>query len=123
MNGMFAAWLRDSTSLPGLLDFLDLTLSLLQPRLLIALGPNTAAFLAKRWPEPLAAWSSRSIAGLNRLPKARLPQQPYGSAVACAVLHPCLAHTNYRHRSAPYNSAAGEALLLRESWQAASASG
>ena len=113
MNGLFPAWLRDCNSMRSLLAFLDRTLDLFRPRLVVALGPNVAAFLAQRWPIPLAPWSARNIRGLNALPKACLPATD-GGLVVTAVLHPCLAQTNYRHRIASYNTAHGEAVLLRE---------
>jgi hypothetical protein len=116
-KGLTHVWLEDRRLMQQCLDFFDRTLAVLQPRLVIALGPGVAAFISRYWPLELQEWSGNSVASMDERPVMEVGYE--NRFILCtAITHP--SHSNSWRRKPPFQGTEGEIELLR---QAASKAG
>ena len=115
---LIPCWLSEAQLMRECVQFFKLTYKAMQPRLIVALGPGPAAFLADVWPSHLGAWKANTISCLDLLPIGRLQQaQEQFDAVCTAITHPSGEHyNNAKHRKPPYQDRKGEILLLRDAY-------
>jgi hypothetical protein len=106
----FQTLLRDEESLLKCVSFLNKTLETMKPRLIIALGFGSAAFLGHVW-EELSVWKGYSWKFVDKVPFARIRSEGY-ELYCVAISHPSL--PNSRHRTQPNNTCQGEIRLLSE---------
>lgn len=104
-------WLTDRDLMISCLEFFCLTLTRVNPNLIIALGAAPAAFLSHRWPDYLGLWRGCSLSCLDDLPMGEISFANV-RAVCVAVCHPSM--PNSWRRRPPYQGREGEILLLRE---------
>jgi hypothetical protein len=64
-KALIKSWLMDQTLMASCLVFSRLTFERIKPRLIIALGTGTAAFLSHMWPESLHRWAEYSMNALD----------------------------------------------------------
>ena len=108
-------WLADPELLASCLGFFHFTLSLVRPRLIVALGIAPAAFLSHVFPADLEPWRACKLAALDHMPLAAA-EHAGERLLAVAITHPSQAAANARLRKPPYQGQAGEALLLAEAF-------
>lgn len=113
-------WLQDDVLMSKCLSFfVDETLPIIKPKIIIALGKGPAVFLSRIWPEELKHWSLNERTAWNDLTFAKLDRLflervKYAERIAyCVVLtHRSKAHLNARFRKQPYSGLDGEIRLL-----------
>ena len=104
-------WLADSPLMEKCVHFFKETLSIVQPKLIVALGTGSPALLSHLWPNELEAWAGNSVASMDRKPIAEINLG--GSSITCtAITHP--SHSNSWRRRPPYQHTEGEIRLLAE---------
>jgi hypothetical protein len=110
-NGLISFWLVDCSLMKNCGRLFKETLSIVQPRLIVALGTGSPAFLAHLWPEELGAWAGNSVASMDQKPIAEISFD--GRRVICtAITHP--SHSNSWRRRPPNQGTEGEIRLLSE---------
>lgn len=110
-KGQARKWLADPILMNNCIRLFEATLSLIKPRLIVALGPPAAAFLGHFWPVELAIWRANSISAMDERPIQEANFS--GSRIVCtAVTHP--SHSNSWRRLPPYQGTEGEICLLAE---------
>lgn len=110
-NGLTLDWIADNSLMKKCVWFFKETLSIVQPRLIVALGPGSAAFLSHPWPKELRVWAGHSVASMDEEPIAEAKLG--GRCVICtAITHP--SHSNSWRRRPPYQGTEGEVRLLSE---------
>jgi len=110
-KGLISAWLADTRLMKTCVGFFKETLSVVQPKLIVALGTGAPALLSRLWPEELGEWSGSSIASMDAKPIAMVNSG--GNKIICtAITHP--SHSNSRQRRPPYQDTEGEIRLLAE---------
>jgi hypothetical protein len=82
----------------------------MKPRLIIALGLGSAAFLGHVW-EELSVWRGYSWKIVDKVPFARIKSENY-ELYCVAISHPSM--PNSRHRAPPNDTCQGEIRLLSE---------
>ncbi len=107
--GPVGDWLQDWDLMASCVGFFKYTFTMIQPRLIVALGTGPAAFLSHVWPKDLRSWRGYSIPDLDNLPMAFVQEQ---TAVCVAITHPSM--PNAWHRRPPYQYRDGEERLLSE---------
>jgi hypothetical protein len=107
--GPVGDWLQDQDLMTSCVGFFKYTFTLMNPRLIVALGKGPAAFLSHVWPNDLRSWRGYSIPAMDDLPMAFVQEQ---TVMCVAITHPSM--PNARHRKAPYKNRDGETLLLIE---------
>jgi hypothetical protein len=113
-------WLQDDGLMSKCLSFfVNETLPVIKPKVIVALGKGPAVFLSRIWPEKLKQWSLNEKTKWKDLTFAKLDRlffeqvkyaemNPY-----CVVLtHRSRAHINARFRKQPYSDLDGEKRLL-----------
>jgi hypothetical protein len=110
-KGLTREWLADRELMADCMKLLEATLSLIRPRLIVALGPPASAFLACFWPKELRVWRGNSIAAIDKCP---IQSVLFGGRriICTAVTHP--SHSNSWRRRPPYRGTEGEITLLAE---------
>jgi hypothetical protein len=110
-NGLISAWLADDSLMKKCLGLFEETVSIFQPKLVVALGPGVSAFLSHVWPKELAGWRGNSIASMDDEPLLEL-NCSHRRLVCTAITHP--SHSNSWRRQEPYQGTHGEIRLLME---------
>lgn len=109
--GPVGDWLQDEMLMASCVQFFKDTFTIMQPRLIVALGTGPAAFLSHVWPETLSQWRGYTLQHLDDLPMAIVHFQ--GRAAVCvAITHPSM--PNAWRRRPPYQHRSGEVQLLTE---------
>ncbi len=103
-------WLSDESLMNECGYLLRETLSIIQPKLIVALGA-AAAFMGHLWPNELGEWRSNRVSSIDKLPIASIEHN--GATIVCtAITHP--SHSNSWRRQLPYQDTRGEIRLLQE---------
>jgi hypothetical protein len=105
-------WLRDELLMKDCVGFFHETLSTVRPKLIVALGTGTPAFLSRIWPKELGAWAGRSIASMDQIPSSSVPFAG-GTCICTAITHPS-DRRNAGLRRQPYSGREGEVKLITE---------
>lgn len=110
-KGLISAWLADTRLMKTCVDFFKETISVIQPKLIVALGTGAPALLSCVWPEELGEWRRNSIASMDAKPIAKVHFG--GNSIICtAITHP--SHSNSWQRQPPYQHTEGEIRVLTE---------
>jgi len=119
-KGLISAWLVDRTLMNKCLNFFERSVSVIRPKLVVALGTGAPAFLSHLWPDKLRAWRANSIAAIDRLPIEVIDFE--GRHVVCtAITHP--SHSNSWQRRPPFNGVQGEIDIVHQAAVRAGISG
>lgn len=115
VNDLIPDWLRNADLMRHCTQFFAMTCSVVEPSLIVALGPGPAAFLASVIKSELKPWESNTIAGMDRLPINTIQLEEVEHRTVCvAIVHPCYQRLNAKLRARPYQNIEGEILLLKE---------
>jgi hypothetical protein len=107
---LIPAWLSDEPLMTECSLLFRETLSMMQPKLIVALG-GAAAFLGHFWPEDLGVWRDNKVSSIDQKPIAKVEFN--GATIVCtAITHP--SHSNSWRRQLPYQDTRGEIRLLAE---------
>ena len=110
-SGPVDKWLKNELLMESCLTFFSETLTIFQPKLIVALGIGPAAFLGHFSSKKLDNWKGYSISSLDSLPLEAI--RFLGKDTLCvAVTHPSM--PNAWRRKPPYNHRDGEVKLLKE---------
>ena len=115
-SGPVDKWLKNEPLMESCLTFFNDTLTIFQPKLIVALGKGPAAFLGhfcskKLDSDKLDNWKGYSISSLDSLPLETV--RFLGKDTVCvAVTHPSMPNAHWR--KSPYNDRDGEVKLLKE---------
>jgi uracil-DNA glycosylase len=93
------------------LSLFEATISVIRPRLIIALGTGASTFLSYARPNEVEAWRGNSIASMDEKPIISIEQNGIQTVFA-AITHP--SHSNSWQRKPPYRGTEGEIRLLSE---------
>ena len=104
-------WLRDNALMRSCRGFFDLTMTLVRPRVVVAIGNASAAFLGIHYGGNIVCWESCKFkGGIDGQPFAeRTVDQETVTFVA--ITHPSM--SNAHNRSSPFNTAESERELLQ----------
>jgi hypothetical protein len=110
-KGLIPFWLADHSLMQKCVGLFKETLSFVKPKLIVALGTGSSAFLSHLWPIDLGAWVGNSVASMDIKPIAEI-NLGASSVICTAITHPF--HSNSWRRRAPYQQTEGEISLLVE---------
>lgn len=107
---LIPSWLSDDSLMKECSFLFGETLSMIQPRLIVALG-GAAAFMGHFWPEELGVWRDNKVSSIDKKPIGKVEFD--GASIICtAITHP--SHSNSWRRQLPYQDTRGEIRLLAE---------
>lgn len=110
-KGLLPVWLADHRLMQKCIWFFRETLSKIRPKLVVALGTGSSAFLSQIWPKELGPWVGNSVASMDEKPIEEINID--GTSIICtAITHP--SHSNSWRRWPPYQGTEGEIKLLSE---------
>jgi len=114
-------WRCNDSFMQRCIDYFRISLQVVKPKLIVALGKGPAVFLGEVWPVELKHWkfpSEYRLAEINwRLLDRKwiAETESEGRRIHCvAVNHPSKGRLNAKHRASPYKGLEGEVRLLNE---------
>lgn len=114
-GALLRSWLKDANLIEQCHAFFQYTCKVMQPILVIALGPAAAAFLGYLKPEELGTWRATSMEAMTTQPIGQIEMGGVPHEIVCtALVHPSGQHYNVGKREPPYVGAEGEVQMLRE---------
>ena len=110
-KGLIPVWLADRRLMQKCIWFFKETLSIIRPKLIVALGTGSPAFLGQIWPKELGPWVGNSVPSMDEKTIQEINFD--GMSLVCtAITHP--SHSNSWRRRPPYRGTEGEIKLLLE---------
>ena len=116
-SALIKRWLNDQSLMKECKEIFMATVSKVKPKLIVALGTGSSAFIGKVWKDEFGEWGGCTIASMDRKPIGCVGFEDK-VIVYAAITHPSAHDLNAKRRREPYNSLPnsinGEVRLLIE---------